>query len=268
MTKRKAKTILLVSDLHCGHRIGLTPPSHRSPAGTAHHKQQRDLYDWWVETVSQIKPYAVMCVGDLIDGAGKKSGGSEQVTTNMIEQAYMAVECLRQVGGNPKYFGVGGTEYHTGQDCDFEEIIAREMKFVHFDDNFCAAIKSIPGVIFDIRHHLGNSSVPYGKATAILKELVWNEVASVHEGVPEADIIIRGHTHHSIGITCPQQNGRTKSCIKLPAMEGHGSRYGKRRCSGEVHVGFALLHIYEDKTHDFEFVLAPISIEQEKVVLI
>lgn len=263
MTKRKAKTILLISDLHCGHKIGLTPPRLWSPVGQECRKVQEQVWKWYISKVKDLRPYAVILVGDMIDGTGKRSGGCEQLTPDMIEQAWMAVDCIKEIGGNPKILAVGGTEYHTGQESDFEKIVAKELKATVYGNHIYPEIE---GVVFDIRHHIGNSSVPYGKSTGIEKEMTWNEIESAQGLCPLADIVVRGHTHNSRIVEKPRA-GKIATGLKLPAMQAPGTQFGARKCSGIVHMGFALVTVL-DGEYSIEVVTETIEATKKVAVKI
>ena len=78
------KRIAVISDLHCGHVVGLTPPRWQSAVGLVGEKiaaMQKTLWDLYTEEMDAIKPIDVLIVnGDCIDGKGKRSGSTELIT--------------------------------------------------------------------------------------------------------------------------------------------------------------------------------------------
>ena len=96
----RRKRVVTISDLHCGHEFGLTPPAwqykndgHPRIAKAA--KFQRALWSFATEALDDLKPIDVLiCNGDAIDGKGDKSGGIEQITTDRLEQCEMAAEFI------------------------------------------------------------------------------------------------------------------------------------------------------------------------------
>ncbi len=77
------KRLVIISDLHCGHRAGLTPPDWQSDfrknSKTQRNKfaeLQRELWQFYADTINDLRPVDVLVVnGDAIDGKGSLSGG-------------------------------------------------------------------------------------------------------------------------------------------------------------------------------------------------
>ena len=124
---------ILLGDYHCGHCVGLTPPKWQWRATAGHTRRdkiatiQAEQWAWYAATIKRIGPVdLVLANGDLIDGSGHRSGGTEQITTDRQEQTDMAVECLRAIKAR-QYVMTYGTAYHTGDEEDFEDHIAERM---------------------------------------------------------------------------------------------------------------------------------------------
>lgn len=96
MKKRPFKRFLIGADLHCSHRVGLTPPRFQSQIkGKKYYKIQNECYDWYAKELETLKPIDIYCLnGDLIDGDGGRSGGTELITTDIREQREMAGACI------------------------------------------------------------------------------------------------------------------------------------------------------------------------------
>lgn len=240
--KRQFKRIVAVSDLHCGSIVGLTPPGQWSHLEGVR-AVQRELWCWYEREVQALgKVDAVLCLGDAIDGKGQRQGGIEQYTTDMIEQAAIAAQCLRAIDAK-QYVMVHGTPYHTGQEEDFESLIAGELKGSIGGHEWAEA----HGVVFDLKHKVGSSQVPHGRHTAIARERLWNQLWALRDGAPKADILLRGHVHyHNF---C---GGPTWLAMTLPALQGLGSRYGVRQCSGTVDFGFVHFDVYPGGKYTWE----------------
>jgi hypothetical protein len=234
------KKVLIVSDFHSGHLCGLTPPKWQiqpedeSPTNKLEKfaASQRECWNWFEKTTKQLGPWDVVIAnGDLIDGSGHRSGGTEQLTTDRLKQAAMAVHILKSLSGpKTEIIQTVGTSYHTGDAEDFETVIAEK----------CGARKigshewvEIEGVIFDVKHHCGSSSVPHGRHTAIARERLWNLLWNERGMSPKSDVIVRSHVHYfSVA------GGVDWLAMTTPALQSHGSKYGARRCSGIVDYGF------------------------------
>lgn len=236
------KRILVLSDFHCGHVVGLTPPDHQSNRGQARQVQE----ECWKHFVKSRGKYdAIVLNGDQIDGDGKKSGGTEQLTTDRNEQAEMAAECVMAVcvdKATPIY-SVYGTGYHTGNAEDFEAGIP---VLLNKDGYNGQRVKShlwlkVEGVTFDFKHHVGSSSVPHGRHSAVARERLWNVLWSDIGQSPRANVLIRSHVHYHNYCGGPGWVAMT-----TPALQGLGSKYGARRCSGVVDFGYVVFTVDGD----------------------
>jgi len=233
------KKIVAMADLHCGHRVGLTPPKWQGRnVNPKYNRIQKELWDFYIENIQTFKPNILFVVGDAIDGKGEKSGGTEQITTDRGEQSDMAAECILAAGAN-EIIMTYGTAYHTGYHEDWEDQVAQKVK--------AKSIRSqqwidVNGVVFDLKHHIGRSSIPHGKGTPIAKDKLWNMVWSEFEEQPKADVVIRAHVHaHDyIGSSVKWL------AMTLPALQGQGSKFGSRIPSGHVDFGFVRFVVNED----------------------
>jgi len=237
--------ILLFSDPHCGHLVGLTPPEWQIPVSETSRSQrakyartQKEIWGWYVKTLKEIgKVDHAFVMGDLVDGDGKKSGGTELITTDRSEQCDMAVECLTLIKTDHMRM-VFGTGYHAGNFEDWEAEIAKEMHCKIGSHEF----PLVDGVRFDLKHHVASSKHKHLRFTAIATEIKQNNDWANCGCQYRADVTVRGHVHYfdmikdenSLGVVCP-------------AMQGYGSKFGARRCSGRVNVGLVVLDITNKK---------------------
>lgn len=262
MTK---KTVLVISDLHCGHRIGLTPPDYMYPDKTKNKiasyfgKLQREIWEWFTSEVKSLGKIDVLIVnGDCIDGKGKRSGGTELITTDLFLQAEMATQVIQSIKAK-KIFMTYGTPYHVGDSEDMEDIIAREVGADIKGQQFI----EVNGNIFDVKHKTGGSSVPHSRATAVSREALWNEIWSMSDNSqPRADVVIRSHVHYY-----NQSGNHKKIGMTTPALQGFGSKYGERQCSGVVDIGFVVFEVkgkndYTFKPHIFTSKLLKSKVEK------
>lgn len=236
----KRKRVLVISDFHSGHVLGLTHPSYDYTTGhktqTAHYQVRRTIWNWYKENVVRLKPDIVIVNGDCIDGKGEKSGGTELLTLDRDEQCEMALAGLQAIPRRPKFFMSYGTGYHTGNLEDWEDIIAREIEAekIGAEDTI-----DVNGLLINYRHHVGVSSIPHGRHTAVAKEKLVNQIWAARGEYPEADVIIRSHVHYHNFCGGPGWLGMT-----TPALQGYGSKYGARRCTGVVDVGLVHFDIW------------------------
>lgn len=239
---KKYKRVVVAGDLHCGHRVGLTPPIYQTAfkekKSTKYLKIRKECWGFVESEINELKPIDILALdGDLIDGPGGRSGGTELLTTSIKDQRDIAIEAIRFFDA-PNIIIARGTAYHVspdGQDAedDIAEILGAKIGDHEFFD--------INGVVFDMKHHLGNTSIPHGKSTAISKEQLWNLIWADYEAQKRADVVLRAHNHYY------SYNGDdTWLGINLPALQAMGSKYGARRCSILVKFGFVHFDVYED----------------------
>ncbi len=234
--------LLVISDLHCGHEVGLTAPSHDITKGrlARFSPMRKTIYKWAVKTIDALRPIDVLLVnGDAIDGRCDKSGGLEQIEADRSEQVDMATQFIKVI--NPKHVLMAyGTGYHTGNKEDWENDIAKKVDArIESEGNV-----EILGNVINYRHHLGRSAIPHGRVTAVLRERLWNEEWANRGEYPRANIIIRSHVHyHYFG-------GNTDFlALTTPALQGYGTKYGTRRVSGTVDIGMVVFDIRGPKDY-------------------
>ena len=245
----------ILSDLHCGHRVGLTPPSwqYKVPSKSSTkrrkwHKIQEELWAAFDATLKKTPPLDfVVWNGDLIDGKGKRSGGTECISSSLDDQCDMAIEVVQHVKKyckkDAKHIGTYGTPYHTDTDGDeWENRIAEEC----FDKIGAHEWIEVNGVVFDIKHHIGSSAVPDGRHTAVARDALWNVLWAEQDLQPRAHVIVRSHVHYYS--FCGDSN---KLAITTPALQAMGSKYGMKRCSGLVDWGLIFFKVDDDGNYEW-----------------
>jgi len=246
MVKKKFKRVVVVSDLHCGHRAGLTPPDHWQK-GTSYFQQQQKTWNFYTDALKELqKEHPIdylICNGDAIDGKGQKSGGTELYEPDRSKQVEIAEICLREAKAD-KYMLVYGTAYHTGQDEDWEKQLAWRLDAEITGHLFWECPNT--GITFDVKHKVGSSQVPWGRFTAINKDKIWNTIWHDKGGQPDGDIIIRSHVHYFA-----YSGDGSYLCVVTPALQGFGSKYGVRECVGMVNFGFIWFDIEENGSYDW-----------------
>jgi len=234
------RRVLVMSDMHCGHRVGLTPPKFLSKScGDKYYYVQIELWDQYKAILNRLKPIDTLIINaDCLDGLGERTQGSELIVKDRFKQVDMAVECINMVEAN-KIVMTRGTPYHVGLGAeDWEDNIAKEVKAVKIGDHEWVDIN---GVTFDVKHKIGSSSIPHGKFTPIAKDRLWNFLWTEHEEQPKSDIIIRSHVHYFC--YCGEDGWLS---LTTPALQGMGSKFGARMCSGLVHFGVVYFDIKDN----------------------
>jgi len=224
------KKVLIIGDIHAGHRAGLTPPEWQNSPKQA---EQWNAYKTIIESVGPVDILVVN--GDSIDGKGERSGGTEIIVPDRHEQGEVAEHCIRQIK-TKDILMTYGTPYHAGTEEDFEGPIANRLG---------AEIRdmlefTVEGVNFNVKHKIGGSSIPHGRATPIAREKLWNMLWEEMEVQQKAHILIRSHVHYYTFTGAVNWLGFT-----TPALQGFGSKFGARQCSGIVDFGMVLVKVYK-----------------------
>jgi len=246
MTKQKKdyKRVVVVSDLHCGHLVGLTPPHFNPvyPRGSPESKlsmKRRGLWKFYADTIESLKPIDVLIVnGDAIDGPGVKSGGTELLTTDRVKQVEMAVDSINEAEAEMTLMSFG-TPYHTGKLEDWETEVAKGVNAHKIGGHDWV---NVNGVVFDYRHFVSRSVIPHGRFTALAREVLWGILWAEGGQYPRGDIFIRSHVHYHVSCA----HGAEWKAFITPALQGPGSKIGIRIASGIVHFGLLSFDVWDD----------------------
>ena len=263
----KFKRVVACGDMHCGHRVGLTPPQYQSDVrGKHYYEAQKQCWDFWVEELERLKPIDLLIHnGDACDGKGKRSGGNELIHSRRTDQANAATEAI-EVAEPKQVVLTRGTPYHVGVNEDFEDIVCDNLN----RDGIKTIIKNhafveVNGVLFNAKHKIGSTSTPY-RSSQSQKEnmwnLYWNEIGD-HPRKTGQTVFLRSHTHFFD--FC---GNNTFLAVVLPALQAHSTEFGARQCSGVVDFGLTWYNCYEDGRMSWSWEILPVtSLKQEPLVL-
>lgn len=225
MSNTKAiNNLIVVSDLHCGCRLGLCPPEVKLDDGATykHTALQADVWErwllfWqeWVPMVTRGEPYAVCMNGDAIDG--KHHNSVTQISQNLTDQARIARQILRPVveGCEGRYYHIRGTEAHVGPSGQEEERLADELGAIPDADGRYARwelwIKIGVGLVH-LTHHIGTAGSLAYETTAVHKELEQSFVEAARWGNRHPDVIVRSHRHRNVETRIQTAHGFATAC--------------------------------------------------------
>lgn len=246
----KAKSVVIISDMHCGAGTGLTHPDHQ--CGGKVGKSQAEHWDFFASRVTR-NPDVLIIAGDAIDGDGRKNGGVELKTPSRLGQvdvAFSLVEFLKPHAVAMVY----GTKYHVGERENFEEALRnRIVDSMRITCTLSAhEMVAVNGLTFDVKHKVGSSQVPHGRHTPIARERVWNLMWAADGERQVADVLIRAHVHY-YGY-CGDRRGLN---INLPSLQALGSDFGSRECSGTVDYGWVEFEVESRKSYIWHPILKP-----------
>lgn len=200
----KVKTVLVLSDIHVGNRIAVSPLTFKMMDGGIYHanKVQAALFKAWSDVVKDWKnPDILVINGEPIDGQGQKSRGVEQWTTNYIDQIDAAAQLVKMFGAK-KIYMTRGSGYHIEQGgVSVEELFAKTVGAERINggyvpDEFYLKVKDGEGdVTFNFAHAIGSSSSGWTyRSTAIAKEMMLGQLEKSRKH--PFDILVRSHIHY------------------------------------------------------------------------
>ena len=198
--------VIVVSDMHCGCRLGLCPPSGITLDDGGEYRSSkvqrklwemwREFWDEWVPEVTHNEPYCVVVNGDCVDGV--HHGSTTQISQNLKDQADIVYNVMKPIADAcHALYWIRGTPAHTGQSSIEEERCARRLKAVPNKEGQHARYelwKKIGGDhLVHFMHHIGTTSSAAHEASAVNAELTAEivEAGRWHERVP--DVVVRSN---------------------------------------------------------------------------
>jgi hypothetical protein len=253
------KRVVAIADMHCGHRSGLTPPDYQTKiTGEKYYHLQRETWNWYKAAVESLHPVDVLIVnGDAIDGRGERSGGSEIITGSPKKQCEIARDCILPWKAE-NIVMTRGTPYHVSSKdgIDWEDELGGMVGAAKIGDHEWISVNN---VVLDCKHKIGSSTIPHGRATPIIRDVVWNWIWSeIEDQQVRGDIFLRSHVHYHIAITDPHYLAMT-----TPALQAAATKYGARQCSGTVHFGLVWFDIEDDGTYTWGRKIA--TVERQRI---
>lgn len=258
-----SKKILVIGDLHCGSMGGLTPPQWIISKGRNQFfsKLQEEMWENYIETLKDFGKIDVLVVnGDIIEGKGTRSGSTELLAPDMIEQTDMAIEAISHIKAD-KIFFTYGTPYHTASTSgeDFDKIVANAFKStIHDELNL-----KVNDVLFNIKHKVGSSSSPYNRAVNVSKHRLWDELQTIRNNDERPSIYLRSHVHYFS--FCGESEW---TAFTLPALQSNQTKYGARQCVGLTDWGMCMFKVGSDGFEGYDCRLFQLMSNKKRVIQI
>lgn len=242
MSKEKVRTLVVVSDTHCGCRLGLCPPEGirlddggRYTPSTFQRKMWaiwREFWDEWVPEVTRGEAFDLVHNGDVVEGVHHRA--TTPVSHNMEDQLSIAeavmrpiVEAVHARGG--RYFQVRGTEAHVGASGVYEEQLAKRLGAVPNDEGQASRYdlwlrvgrdsKRVKAPLVHLLHHVGTTGSAAHEASAVNAELTAEYVEAARWNREPPTYIVRSHRHRSIAVDMDNATGYA-AAIVTPAWQG------------------------------------------------
>lgn len=283
MGAKAVRNLIVVSDSHCGCRLGLMNPDvpvTLDDGGTygasvfqkKMWKLWREFWDEWVPEVTRGEPYDLVHNGDVIDGVHHNS--TTQISHNIHDQIKIAREVLgpevlraKRLGGT--YYHIRGTAAHVGESSVYEEQLAESLgakpnslgQFARYDlwKRVGKATKRVPAPLVHLLHHIGTTSSAAHESSAVNAEIASEYVEAARWRREPPDYVVRSHRHRSIavdlngatgyaaGIVTPAWQGKTPFVWKVP-----GGRITEPQVGGIMIRQGDEEHFYRRKVWSFD----------------
>jgi hypothetical protein len=215
----------VVSDLHTGSHLGLWHPSLKNPYGETANMNagQRWLYECWrdlYKLAKQRRPSVLVVNGDLLDGEGRKSMGTEQYSTITAAQQKAAIKLLEPFADIvDEVVVLVGTPYHDGVNGSDVEAVATALGAVprpgnkdwHSHENLDL---DVDGVTINFNHEIAIASSFY-RATPYWREMMFAAMAELAGAYPHAKCIVRSHAHSWVHVENVSQHVIGTPCFQL-----------------------------------------------------
>lgn len=227
MMRKKTQSLnnlIVVSDLHCGCRLGLCPPEVSLDDGAIyrHTPIQADIWKrwkifWkeWVPEATKGESFAVVLNGDAIDGTHHRA--VTQISQNLTDQARIARQVLNPIieACEGRYYHLRGTEAHVGPSGQEEERLAEELNAIPDKDGRHARWElwiEIGSGLVHLSHHIGTAGSLAYETSAIHKELEQSFTEAARWGHRHPDVIVRSHRHRNAETRIQTSHGFATSC--------------------------------------------------------
>ena len=234
--------IIVESDYHSGHLLGLTPPEWWSDYNREWARALWDARKAFLDQLPRVDDHVIN--GDAIDGPGKKDTAAH-LTTDIIDQVQMAEQAALMVRARRRWV-VKGTGFHTDSGGNLERPFATAIGTTAEDE----LRLEIHGRKIHLRHVVGRSDIPYGQYTQLGKDMINDLLQGEFEGYPGADLLIRSHVHYCTRVgVADAVRGLMREAITTPALQLRAplqSEYTRKLRTWLYHVGLLLIEI--DKT--------------------
>ncbi len=235
MAKRRTPEInnyVFIGDTHAGCQLSLLAPegAQLDEGGTyrpSRFQRQlfalwREFWDRWVPDALGGEPFAVVHMGDGLDGVHHNS--TTQISHNLNDQRLIALAVLRPVVQKCRghFYQLRGTFAHVGESGEAEEGLARELGAIPDKDGRYARYelwKRCGPKIIHCAHHISATGVMQYESTAVHKELVesFAEAGRWRRSAP--DLIVRAHRHRHIQTSIPTARGEAHAVV-VPGWQG------------------------------------------------
>jgi hypothetical protein len=214
------KNIIVVSDTHCGCRLGLCPPEVKLDDGGTYQASDLQLKTWgmwdnfwhkWVPEVTHGEPFAVVVNGDTTDGV--HHGSVSQISHNPTDQRRIAMKVFEPIVEmcEGRFFMIRGTEAHVGKSGQNEEDLAEALKAIPDEEGRHARYELWARIgnkgLIHFMHHIGTTGRSHYETSAVMAELAESYTEAGRWRKEPPDVVVRSHRHRHIEVRVPTKLG-------------------------------------------------------------
>lgn len=217
--------LIVVSDLHCGCRMGLCPPegAQLDDGGTYLPSAiQQKIWSWWKEfwsvwvpRVTKKESFIVVVNGDAIDGVHHQS--TTQISHNLSDQGEIAYNVLAPIAAKAKaIYMTRGTEVHEGQSGVESERLAKRLGAIPNEQKQHSRYElwiRVGDALVHLMHHIGTTSSSAHEASAVNAELSAEYTEAARWGEDPPDFVVRSHRHRFVSVNMGCKAGRGASMV-------------------------------------------------------
>ena len=215
----KVNNIIVISDLHCGCRLGLHPPGELIlDLGMRSFPSRLQLKLWsiwhefcneWVPNVTKGEPFDLVVNGDSTDGA--HHGSVTQISQNIIDQKRIALAILEPLVEKCRnLYVIRGTEVHVGKSGTQEESLAENLEAIPDEEGQFSRYElwyRLGDRLIHFLHHIGTTGRTHYETSAVMAELGEMFTDSGRWRYDPPDAVVRSHRHRFVEVRVPTSKG-------------------------------------------------------------
>lgn len=200
---RAIRTLVVISDVHCGSTRALLPPGFETLEGqvVAQNATQRWLWECWLRANDFIAatangdPYALIINGDLIEGV--HHGTKQIISPEVADHARAAIAVLEPVAKlAAKTFVVLGTEAHTGNhEINLGKALGAQVNPETGFHAFDRLTIDVAGVRCVFRHHIPATTRRSLRGSQLALTLAEEQLEAVANGETLPQVVGCAHRH-------------------------------------------------------------------------
>jgi len=254
------RSVIVISDTHCGCRFGLCPPTVQLDHGGPYYQgptQQKIWEVWnyfwnvWVPKATKGEPYAIVHNGDALDGS--HHGSKTQISQNHSDQANIAEAVLAPLleKCDGRFYMIRGTEAHTGQSEENGERLAKAIGAIPDEAGHFSRYEMwmrLGHGLCHFTHHIGTTSRTAYETSALMAEYSEMLTDAGRWGREAPDVVIRSHRHRMCKVEVPTAKVYG-ICFTTPGWQAKTPFVYKVSRVGEPQLGGALIRCGDEELY-------------------